>query len=216
MKANAWGWLALLLIPGCLLVQPLDEAKPDAEGSSGGAGKPSSQAGSGGKLTGGSGSGSGGSGNRGGSGSLPPGGAANGGAPSGVDFSLFTGTWISTDGSTTISCDGGTPQTTPVDVGTSDTVVLGTVSDLIFGPGNDCEILADVSDRVATLNDATTECNFSDADYAYGQTVDTFQFAVSGDGRTAVSRLTTTVYVYDLVGTYLSTCLSDTTTKFSR
>ena len=216
MKTKAWGWLVLLLIPGCLLVQPLDEAKPDAEGSAGGAGKASAQAGSGGKQAGGSGSGTAGSGNRGGSGPVSTGGSANGGAPSGVDFSLFTGTWTSTDGSSTISCDGGTPTTTPVDIGTSDTVELGTVSDLIFGPGNDCEILADVADRVASLNDATAECSFSDADYAYDQTVDSFQFAVSGNGRTAISHLTATVYVYDLVGNPVSVCDTDTTTEFSR
>ena len=104
----------------------------------------------------------------------------------------------------------------PLTIGTSDTVVLGTVSDLIFGPGNDCEILADVADRVASLNDATAECSFSDDDYAYDQTVDNFQFAVSGNGRTAISRLTTTVYVYDLVGNPVSVCDSDTTTEFSR
>ena len=69
---------------------------------------------------------------------------------------------------------------------------------------------------MASLNDATTECSFSVGNYAYDQTVDTFQFAVSGDGRTAISHLTTTVYVYDLVGTFVTICDSDTTTEFSR
>ena len=50
MKIAAFRWFVLLLIPGCLLVQPLDEPKPDGEdsgsaGSGNSSGKPA-QAGS--------------------------------------------------------------------------------------------------------------------------------------------------------------------------
>src|SRR4051794_12424799 len=98
MKAIGGCWLALLVIPGCLLVQPLDEAKPDQQDSAGSGGK-ASHAGSAGQHTGGSPA-AGGAGNKAGSGpgaaggsaGAAHGGASNGGAPSGVDFSLFTGT----------------------------------------------------------------------------------------------------------------------------
>lgn len=219
MKATAWGWLVLLLIPGCLLVQPLDDPKPDDAGSAGAAGAAGrgqpSQAGSAGRPSGASGSSAGGSGNRGGSGPLPAGGAANGGAPSGVDFSLFLGDWTVSGGKNTVSCDGGTPKTTAVDAGGVDTIGLGTISDLIFGVGSGCEILADVNDRTASLNPATTNCETSDANFDYVLYVDDFQFVVSGNAQTAKASMTSVVYVYDASGG-LSICDSDYTWDYAR
>ncbi|HEY0468314.1 MAG TPA: hypothetical protein VGC79_29155 [Polyangiaceae bacterium] len=224
MKTTAWRWLILLLIPGCLLVQPLDEAKPDDDDSaSAAAGKPSlagsagkaSQAGSAGQHSGGSGPGAGGTGNRAGSGPLPTAGAANGGAPSGVDFSLFLGDWTVNGGKNTVSCDGSTPQTSPIAGGDVDNFGLGTISDLIFGPDAECQILADVNDRTASLNPATPNCQTADADYDYVLYVDDFQFVVSRDGKTAKASMTSVVYVYDISGN-VSICDSDYTWDYAR
>ena len=196
MKAIAWSWLALLAIPGCLLVQPLDDAKPIDEDIAGSAGKPA-QAGGAGRPAGGN-PGTGGTGNKAGAGPVPPGGSGNGGAPNGVDFSDFTGTWTVTGGKRITTCDGAAPQTDAVTPGGTDTIGLGTISDLIFGPDTACEILADVDDRSATLNSATSDCSYSDDDGEYQLSFDDFEFTVSGDGKTAELAMSTSVLYTDL------------------
>jgi len=81
VKTTSFRWLVLLAVPGCIVVQPLDDPKPADEDSAGG-GKPA-QAGSGngsaGHNTAGSGPAAGGSGNTAGSGNVPPGGAPSSG-----------------------------------------------------------------------------------------------------------------------------------------
>jgi hypothetical protein len=157
----------------------------------------------------------GGTGNRAGSGAVPPGGSANGGATSGVDFSLFTGTWTITGGQSTTSCDGATPQTSTVAPGGTDTFGLGNISDLIFDPGTDCEILADVDDRTASLNPATLDCYTSDANYDYDLSVISFDFVVSGDGKTAKATMSASILVSDGSGG-LSVCDADYTWNYKR
>jgi hypothetical protein len=226
----------LLAIPGCLLVQPLDQAKPDDDGSAGSSGGSSkagssngtsgnpSKAGSGNAGRGGSASGGAPSGNagRGGSasggapsGNAGRGGSASGGAP-GVDFSLFTGNWTVTGGEITTLCEGEDPITESIVPGDVDTVGLGTTSDLIFGPGANCEILADVEDRNASLNTDTGPCSGSDGTYNYYWTVDAFHFNVSGDGQTAEAGMITTVETTDLDDTLLVTCRVEQTWTHER
>jgi hypothetical protein len=190
MKALAWSWLALLALPSCLLIQPLDDAKPENTGGS--SGKAGQHAG-GGPSAGGSGN-KGGSGPSGGSGPVPPGGAPNsGGSPNGVDFSLFLGEWTMTSGEYSRLCDGETtPTTGTLTPGEVDTFVLGTQasqSDLIFDlEGTDvCDIAANVDDRNA-YGTGEQSCTVDEADgtttylgYNY------FEFAVSGDGQSALS-----------------------------
>jgi len=197
MRAAAWGILIWLTLPGCLLVQPLDEAKPEADGGSNG------KAGSG-PHSGGSGPSAAGSGNQagsgpaaGGSGPGDQGGGSNGGGANGPDFSLFTGTWTVKSGETTTSCDGSTPTTTAATPGATDTFGLGTISDLILNPGTACEILADVSDDTASLNLATPECTFSQDGYQYDVLVDSFDFQVDSDGNTATATMSTDTIVTD-------------------
>jgi len=199
VKAVAWCGLALLVIPGCLLVQPLDEAKPDQDDSASSGGE-TSHAGSAGQHAGGSPA-AGGAGNKAGSGSGATSGSASagrGGASSGVDFSLFTGSWTITGGKRVTTCDGSTPQTETVAPGGTDTIGLGTSSDLIFGPGTACEILSDVDDRSATLNSGTSTCAYSDENGEYELSFDSFEFTVSGDGKTAKFDMTTSVLFTDL------------------
>jgi len=221
VKTTAWSWLGLLLIPGCLLVQPLDEAKPEDGGSAGnGSGGGPSKAGSSGSTS------KAGSGNAGRGGGAPNGGAtsgnagrgggANGGAANGVDFSLFTGTWTVTSGETTTFCDGVDPTTEEVTPGGKDTVGLGTTSDLIFGPGSNCEILADVDDRNASLNSDTKPCSETDGTYNYYLTVDAFHFTVSGDGQTAEAGMITTVLTTDANDNLLLSCEVQTTWSYER
>jgi len=200
MKTTAWHWLILLLVPGCLLVQPLDDAKPKQDGSAGSgnsSGKPSQ--GSAGLHSGGS-TQTGGAGNKAGAGPVHPGGAPNGGASSGVDFSLFTGTWTITAGESITSCDGGPAKTETATPGGMDEFGLGTISDLVFGPGTQCEILADVYDRTASLNSATEDCSSSDATYDYYLSVAAFDFEVSGSGQTAHLTMSTSTLVSDIDG----------------
>ncbi len=214
MRANCWRWLVLLLVPGCLLVQPLDEAKSDNDGSAG-SGKPSAGNGSAGHNSAGSGSPAGGSKNNAGSGPVAPGGSANGGAPSGVDFSLFLGTWTVVSGKNTVSCDRSSPTTTNATPGSTDSFELGTTSDLTISIGGGCEVLADVNDRTASLNPATSDCVTSDANYLYDLTVDAFEFVVSGNGQTAKASMDTTVVVLDANGN-ISNCDSDYTWDYKR
>jgi len=219
MKTTALGWLVLLLIPGCLLVQPLDSAKPDDDDDDT---VPAAQAGNAGKASGGSGpgaagtAGTGGTGNKAGSGPVPAGGSANGGAPSGVDFSLFTGTWTITSGQTTTTCDDGTPSTEAIAPGGTDQVGLGTTSDLIFGPGSSCEILGDVSDRTAYLNSDTLPCADTDGTYYYYLSFESFEFAVSSNGMTADASMTTTVLTADANDNLVASCTVDQTWKYRR
>jgi hypothetical protein len=194
MKAVAWGWLALLVLPGCLLIQPLDDAKPENTG--GNNGKAGQHAG-GGPSTGGAGN-KGGSGNKagsgpeGGSGPVPPGGAPNnGGAPNGVDFSLFLGEWTMTSATFTRQCSNEeNPTTGTITAGAKDTFILGTdesQTDLIFDLQDTglCDIYANVDDRFA-YGTGDQSCTVDETDgtttyliYPY------FEFAVSGDGQSA-------------------------------
>jgi len=214
MKAFAWRWLALLAIPGCVLVQPLDEAKP-ADSDNAGSGNGSSHAGSSnaGSASGGRSGGpaKAGSGNAGSSAS----GGADGGAPSGVDFSLFTGTWTIVDGKNTTTCDSGASKTSNVDPGGQDTFGLGTITDLILDPGTTCEVLADVDDHRAFLNSNTAACSYSDASYDYDLFFDAFEFIVSSDGKTAKASMTAYITATDASGN-MSDCKSDTTWNYKR
>jgi hypothetical protein len=217
VRTTAWTFLALLVIPGCLLVQPLDQARPEDDGSAGsgngnaggtskaGSSGSTSNAGSSNAGRGGGASGGAPSGNAG-RGGAASGGAASGGAPSGVDLSLFTGYWYVTDGQITTTCDDGSSQTEAIDPGGRDQVGLGTTSDLIFGPGSNCEILADVEDRNASLNSDTLPCSDNDGTYYYYLTIDAFHFNVSGDGETAEAGMITTVLTTDADDNLLATC----------
>jgi len=213
MKAVAWRWLALLLVPGCVLVQPLDEAKPDDDTSipagSGSGGKTGS---SGGPSKAGSGS----AGRTGSSGAPSSAGAPSGnGGGAGVDFSLFTGDWTVTGGENTTSCDPGTTQTAPIDTGGTTTFGLGTTSDLILDPGTTCEILVDVDDRTAALNSGTGSCSYSDSMYSYYVEYDSYEFTVSGDGKTANASMVAYIEVSD-ANDNASYCHSTTTWKYAR
>jgi hypothetical protein len=185
---NVWRgpWVLLAAIavaaPGCLLVQPLDDVNSDSAGAGG-------KAGGGGKAsTGGNTSSAG----KGGSGATPTGGRGGsaptaGGPPSGVDFSYFVDTWTVTSG--TISTDCGTgPTDAPATVGSTDTVTLGTTSDLIVDEGTPCPVLADVNDLVATGQDGQT-CDFTDGSNNYQLVIDAFTFVVSGNHLSATSEL---------------------------
>jgi hypothetical protein len=207
VKTSAWRWLLLLVIPGCILVQPLDEAKPEGSAGSGNSSGKSSQAGAGHA----SGSpGAGGSGNKAGAGPLPAAGAANGGAASGADYSLFVGTWVISGGKVTSSCEGADPTTDDVTPGGQDTIGLGTLSDLIFGVGSECEILADVANRTASLNPATLPCSFSDATYDYYSTFESFEFVVASDGLTAKANVSTSVLAVDFSATTVACDIKQT------
>lgn len=204
---------ACLLVPGCLLVQPLDEAKTDAEASAGNAaaGASSSHAGSG---TGGrSPTGSGGA-HAAGDGPIAAG-APSGGAPSGVDFSLFTGTWNITSGSKTSHCGTDAPETVAIDAGGVDTFSLGTTSDLVLDADTTCPILVDVNDRIATGQDAQY-CNYTGSDgYDYNVFFQTYSFEVLADG-SADSTLSTVAMITDPATKNTATCTADATFKYSR
>ena len=217
MKTTAWRWLVLLLIPGCILVQPLDEAKPadSDDSSSGGPAKAGSGNGSGGAPSK-AGSGNSGAPAKAGSGNAGRAGSSAGGAPSGVDFSLFTGNWKLVGGTITTTCEGSAPSTAPAETGTVDKVGLGTTSDLIFGPGANCEILADVEDRSAFLNSGTLPCSESDGTYNYYSTTDYFEFAVSDDEQTAGAAITTSVVVTDLSDNPLRNCQLEQSLDYQR
>ena len=192
MKANAWSWLALLVLPGCLLIQPLDEAKPNDE-TSGNAGA--------GQHSGGSGPGKGGAGNKAGSGSgaaasggsssVPPGGASNGGGSGGSDFSLFLGPWTLISGDVTSKCESEeSARTSRIQPGEVDRFVLGTresQTDLIFELEDTdvCNIFANVDDRFA-YGTGTQACTVSQPDGSKSYfSYDYFEFAVSDDGQSA-------------------------------
>jgi len=211
MRALAWRWLALLLVPGCVLVQPLDEAKPNDEDSSTPAGS-----GNTGSSGGPSKAGSGNAGRAGASGAPGAAGSANGGAPSGVDFSLFTGTWKIAGGEVTSTCDDGVPKTASIDAVGTTTLGLGTTSDLIVDPGTACEIWVDVDDRSAALNSGTSPCSYTDdMEISYYIQYDSYEFSVSGDGKSANASMVAYVEASDANGN-AAYCHTTTTWKYAR
>jgi len=218
MRTTALAFLALLAIPGCLLVQPLDDAKPEDGNSAGSTGHTSGgnqNSGGAGNKAGSGPVGSSGAGNKAGSGPIGSAGGANGGAPSGVDFSLFTGSWTVTGGENTVTCSDGVPTTTSEAPGGVDTFGLGTVSDLILNPGATCELWADVDDHTASLNPSTPNCTTSDANYDYELYFESFDFVVSADGQTATATLTTSTLVSDSSGA-VDICDSEHTWNYER
>jgi hypothetical protein len=213
----SFGWLALAWLPGCLLVQPLDDAKGSANGDSGGAGS-GAHAGSGGASSNPPGSAgataSGGSGARGGA-TGASGAPSAGGPPSGVDFSLFTGTWTVISGTVTTTCDG-VKKTTAATVGSTDTIDVGTDSDLIFDANTECPLLADVTDRVATGQPDQT-CSFDDptSGYAYDIGFTHFDFKVSGNGQTAIGTTDSAVIVTNPANNASQTCTSEVIANYT-
>ena len=220
MKVRAWAWLGLLALPGCLLIQPLDDAKPNDEGGS--SGKAGQHAGGSGPSAGGAGN-KAGSGTSGGSGPGPSGGADDGGTndgggTGGVDFSLFLGRWTLVSGDYARKCASETSTTTgTIEPGEIDTFVPGTresQSDLIFDvEGNDvCNVFADVDDRNA-YGTGSQACTVDEADgsttyltYTY------FEFAVSDDGQSALSTWDVTA----LNDSALDSCDSEIVARFQR
>lgn len=211
-------WLLLTWLPGCLLVQPLDSVKGDTNGAAGG-----SSAGSGSVAHAGAGSagqpatGSGGS-HSGGANAVPPGGSgpvASGGAPGTVDFALFTGTWTVDSGSTTTTCSGKT-NTTAATPGGTDTVDLGTDSDLIFNADTQCPILADVTGQVAT-GQSGQACSFDDpsSGLSYDLYFTHFDFKVSAGGQTATATISSTVLVSNPTTGASQSCTSAETYNYS-
>lgn len=181
----AWALVALCAAPGCLLVSPLDDAKP--EGSSGGAGR--------------AGSGTGNDTNNAGGGNV--------GGGDGVDFSLFTGDWITKSGTITTVC-GGQSNVSDATVGEVTNIGLGTTSDLIVYPGTDCQILLDVVDRTATSLDGQS-CVFTDSGVTYTLQLDYFDFIVTDADTSA----TTTFYSTTTTSTGL-VCNTDQTLYYER
>ncbi len=199
MKLLTFWCLALAVVPGCLLVQPLDDAKSNA---SGGASAQAGSNGAGHTSSGGASGGSGpnpaaGSGGRSNAGA----GAPQGGAPNGVDFSLFLGKWTITTGTLTTDCGTGTPMTSALTPGTYDTVSLGTTSDLIFDAATTCPIESDVNDRTASVLPGQS-CTGTDTDSGndYEIFYDTFTFVVAGTGTTAQGTLDLTTVVTNTSG----------------
>ena len=188
MRAGAWAWLGVLALPGCLLIQPLDDAKPAGSGGGAHAG----QHAGGGPAAGGAGN-KGGSGPTpsGGSGPSPSGGDSNGGGSGGADFSLYLGDWKLISGDYTRQCGTDSATTGAIAPGEVDSFVPGTQaskSDLIFDlEGMDvCDIHADVLDGGAYGN-GNQSCTVAETDgtttylqYTY------FEFVVSDDGQSAL------------------------------
>jgi hypothetical protein len=212
VKRAAWPWLVLLLLPGCILVQPLDEATPDSVAGAERAGSAGSAA-AGNSGGGPSKPGSGGAGRGGatGAGGAPIG----GGGPIGGAFSLFIGTWTLVDGQNTTTCEPGTTQTSALTPGEQVNFGRGTITDLILDPGKTCEVLADVDDHTAFLNSNTERCMFSDDTFAYDIYVDAFEFVVSDDAQTASASMTAYLEVTD-ADNNTSNCQSDTTWNYER
>jgi hypothetical protein len=215
MKGSAWAWLGVLVLPGCLLIQPLDEAKPD-EGS-GGSGKAGQHAGGSGPSAGGAGN-KAGSGPSGGSSPVPSGGADNNGGSAGVDFSLFLGGWTLVSGNYSRKCESETSTTTgTINPGEVDTFVPGTResnTDLIFDvEGTDvCNVFANVDDRSA-YGTGDQACTIDEADgsttyLTYGY----FEFAVSDDGQSALSTWDVTA----LNDATLDSCDSEIVARYQR
>ena len=188
MKKAILCWLLLLSIPGCLLVQPLDETKPD--GSTGGAsGNSAGRAnGSGGDAP------KAGSGNagRGGSpaGGSPAGGGANGGGPSGVDFSLFTGTWLVQEGSTIErSCSDGKDYSAAIGLAADEFVEGsgGSSGDILLNPETPCPLAFDVDDRIAYARSGQSCTLYDDNALEHTLEFSSAAFAVSDDESVATA-----------------------------
>ena len=192
MKSVPWLWFALTLVPGCLLVQPLDAAKSDAEvggaAGSASAGR-SSVAGSDGAGATHAGGSSGASAAGGGGGSAPNGVGGSvpvGGGPATVDPSAaFLGIWVLTDGSITLNC-GGTPQVSPLTDGSADWHA-GTTSDLVqTSEGTPCELLANISGRAA-VGEPNQKCTESGLDsdgnpYSQALVIENYAFTINANG----------------------------------
>ena len=217
MNALRSTWLMLAAIavaaPGCLLVQPLDDVSADSAGS-GGSGTGKAGAGpspSGGKAGAGpapnGGRGGAASGGRGGSGPTP-----TAGAPGQVDFSYFTGIWTVTSGTITTDCGTG-PIDTDATPGTTDTIDLGTTSDLIVDKGTKCPVLADVNDLVAIGQDGQS-CDFPDTSGMYHLEINAFDFVVDGTHQKASSSLLSVITVTN--NGVVTTCDSDQELYYTR
>lgn len=205
MKARAFGWLLWALLPGCLFVQPLDEAKSDAEAN---AGRTSSGNASAGGASGSGTKPSGGAGPTpaGGRGGSPPGGA---GGPAQDPLLAFTGIWVLTDGAITLNC-GGTHTTSALSDGSADWQI-GTTSDLVqTAEGASCELRANVSARVA-IGDGTQYCtesglNPQGSPYTQNLSIDNYTFTLSSNGMNAKEAFSGTIDYTDLTTYITSTC----------
>jgi hypothetical protein len=208
VKTTIFCWLLLLSVPGCLLLQPLDEAKPEVSaggpngGSAGGA-----NGGSAGKGNGSSG-GPSKAGNGSAGGDSPAAGAANGGGPSETDFSLFTGTWLVQEGSTIErSCSDGEDYSNEVDW-TADEFVEGgggSSGDILLNPMTPCALAFDVDDRIAYAQSGQS-CTLSDGD-SLEQTLEftSAAFAVDDDESTATASVEVDETISDASGTLYCT-----------
>lgn len=183
---KAWGWLAVALLPSCVLVSPLDDAKPEGAGGSAqaaGAGATPSRAGSGNSANGGSGNAANG-------GDDDTGGTGNTGGTDVVDFSLFTGTWNIDSGETKTTC-AGQEMTEQVTSGTT-SIGLGTTSDLILDPTTECPILLDVVDRTATAQPDQT-CQTVSGTLNLTAYIDYFDFIITDADTSATTTFYSTV-----------------------
>jgi hypothetical protein len=207
MKNLGWLWLLLAVVPGCVLVQPLDNAAPSSDGGdsssshagSGNAGSSSSHAGS-------SSSGAGGSG-------------GSGGSPSSSKLAPFLGTWTATSGTLTLTCPGIAPSNT--DATGSETWSPGTASDLVaIGFESTCNFNANVSGKVATglprqvCNESSTATN-GDA-ITQSLTFTSLTFVVSADGATATQKFSGTDLYTDTTTAQSLTCTFSETAEYAQ
>jgi hypothetical protein len=183
VRILGWGWLLLAVVPGCLLVQPLDGAASSDDGDDSSSSAGASAAGS-------SGSHAGAVNSRAGATSSPGGRAGAPGAP-GVSAKLapFVGTWTVVSGTLTLTCPGVAPSSEAAS-GT-ETWAPGTVSDLVQpGFDVDCDFNANVNARTATGLPGQS-CTESSTDDTSGDAIvqnfsfESFKFVVSSDGTTA-------------------------------
>ena len=248
MNSKRWSWLVLaaaaVAVPGCLLVQPIDDAKSDAAGGTSAAGSSNV----GGKANGSAGSrpsgdsgdtGEGGDGeagegpspnggagpspNGGRGGAAPSAGSTSAGGGNTVDFSLFIGDWYPTSGTVSTLCDdsgSSTPTVEDVDINYRDTFDVGTVSDLIWDLEGDCSLLVDVTDLTASVeqNWPGQTCSIVDADSQYPIDIsyDSFVFKIATNGKTATSSTKVTEDVSNTDGKHVRTCTQDFEVQHSR
>jgi hypothetical protein len=233
---NALGWSRMVLaaaavaIPGCLLVQPLDDAKSNAAGS-GGSTSSGGKTSTGGKNNGVSGADDGDAGDGpaplgGRGGSAPTAGSGpgtGGGPPSGVDFSLFLGKWYPTGGTVSTLCsDSGstTPTVEDATLDYYDQFDLGDTSDLLWDVESGCPLYIAVDDRLASADPNYPDqiCNIvaDGTHYPIEVTYKSFDFSVKANGTTATSSTVVTEYVTDTNGTYVRTCVQDFELTHSR
>jgi len=224
LKAMSWRWALLAFIPGCVLLQPLDEAKSDNTGGNAGSASHAGNGNAGHPASGGSGpapgAGAGGSGptpggGAGGSGPAPSGGRGGappnpgtGGAAPTDSLALFTGMWVLTTGSITLNCPGSPATTNPLTEGSAEWMP-GVTSDLVqTAGGTDCELRANISGRVATA-EPSQECvesgtNSEGQPYSQDLTIYQYTFTVGSTGKTANEAFYGSVDYTDITGT--STC----------